>query len=57
VINRATAGGLLEAFLWKASRFHDKVLKFVPLYVVLDEKVGLLGCRVQAEGLLASGDT
>ena len=55
VINRATEGGLLEAFLWKASRFHDKVLKFVPLYVVLDEKVGLLGCRVQAEGLLGAG--
>ena len=52
VINRATEGGLLEAFLWKASRFYDKVLKDVPLYVVLDEKVGLLGCRSQAVRLL-----
>ena len=52
VINRATEGGLLDAFLWRASRFHDKVLKFVPLYVVLDEKVGLLGSRSQALRIL-----
>lgn len=48
VISRATDGGLLDAFLWKESRFHDKVLKDIPLYVVLDEKVGLLGSRQQA---------
>lgn len=48
VIERVKQGGVLEAFLWKASRFHDKVLKYIPLYVVLEEKVGLLGCREQA---------
>ena len=52
VINRATEGGLLDAFLWRESRFHDKVLKFIPLYVVLDEKVGLLGSRSQALHIL-----
>lgn len=41
-------GGVLEAFLWKDSRFHDKVLKYIPLYVVLEEKVGLIGTREQA---------
>ena len=48
VISRAREGGLLDAFLWKESRFHDKVLKYIPLYVVLDEKVGLMGSRQQA---------
>lgn len=42
------AGGVLEAFLWRASRFHDKVLKDIPLYVVTEEKIGLLGTREQA---------
>lgn len=60
VIDRVKAGGVLEAFLWKASRFHDKVLKDIPLYVVLEEKVGLMGSRekaiqlVQMESLGAS---
>lgn len=48
VIERVKAGGVLEAFLWKASRFHDKVLKHTPLYVVLEERVGLIGSREQA---------
>lgn len=45
VIDRVKAGGMLEAFLWRASRFHDKVLKDIPLYVVTNDKVGLLGTR------------
>ena len=53
VVDRVKAGGVLEAFLWKASRFHDKVLRHVPLYVVLEERVGLLGCRAQAIQLAA----
>jgi len=48
VVSRATEGGLLDAFLWKESRFHEKVLQYIPLYVVLDEKVGLMGSRQQA---------
>ena len=43
-----SGGGVLEAFLWRASRFYDKVLKDVPLYVVTEEKIGLLGTREQA---------
>ena len=54
VINRATEGGLFGCvFLWRESRFHDKVLKFIPLYVVLDEKVGLLGSRFPSLAHLA----
>ncbi|KAI7839959.1 hypothetical protein COHA_006352, partial [Chlorella ohadii] len=45
VIERVKAGGMQEAFLWRASRFHDKVLKHIPLYVVTNDKVGLLGTR------------
>lgn len=90
-MERVTAGGVLEAFLWKASRFHDKVgwrrvcgsgraacvrgrraagahdasrpallrcrapqvLKDIPLYVVTEEKCGLLGTREQAIHLAA----
>ena len=48
VVERVKEGGVLEAFLWKASRFHDKVLKDIPLYVVLEERVGLIGSREQA---------
>lgn len=48
VMERVQAGGVLEAFLWRASRFHDKVLKHVPLYVVTEEKLGLLGTREEA---------
>jgi len=48
VVDRVKQGGVLEAFLWKASRFHDKVLKHIPLYVVLEERVGLIGSREQA---------
>ena len=48
VVERVKAGGVLEAFLWKASRFHERVLKDVPLYVVLEERVGLIGSREQA---------
>lgn len=48
VMERVSAGGVLEAFLWRASRFHDKVLKDIPLYVVTEEKIGLLGTREQA---------
>lgn len=48
VLERVKAGGVLEAFLWRASRFHDKVLKDIPLYVVTEEKIGLLGTREQA---------
>jgi glucokinase len=48
VLERVQAGGVLEAFLWRASRFHDKVLKDIPLYVVTEEKIGLLGTREQA---------
>lgn len=52
VLDRVKMGGVLEAFLWRESRFHDKVLKRIPLYVVLEEKVGLLGTREQAIRLL-----
>lgn len=52
VLERVEEGGLLEAFLWKASRFHDKVLKHIPLYVVLEERVGLMGSREQAIQLI-----
>jgi len=45
-------GGLLESFLWKESRFHEKVLQYVPLYVVLEERVGLMGSRQQAIQLI-----
>lgn len=48
VLERVKAGGVLEAFLWRASRFHDKVLKDIPLFVVTEEKIGLLGTREQA---------
>ncbi|PSC71239.1 glucokinase [Micractinium conductrix] len=48
VIERVKAGGVLEAFLWRASRFYEKVLKDIPLYVVTEEKLGLLGTREQA---------
>lgn len=48
VVERVKAGGVLEAFLWKASRFHEKVLKHIPLYVVMEERVGLIGSREQA---------
>ena len=51
VIDRVKAGGVLEAFLWKESRFHEKVLKHTPLFVVLQEKVGLLGSRERALAL------
>lgn len=52
VIDRVKAGGVTEAFLWKDSRFHDKVLKHIPLFVVLEEKVGLIGTREQAIRIL-----
>jgi glucokinase len=52
VLERVEEGGLLEAFLWKASRSHDKVLKHIPLYVVLEERVGLMGSREQAIQLI-----
>ena len=55
VVERVKAGGVLEAFLWKASRFHEKVLKYIPLYVVLEEKVGLIGSREQAIQLVQKG--
>lgn len=48
VMSRVQEGGVLEAFLWRASRFHDKVLNQVPLYVVTNDKIGLLGARAQA---------
>lgn len=48
VLERVKAGGVLEAFLWRASRFHDKVLREIPLYVVTNDKIGLLGARAQA---------
>lgn len=51
VIDRVQAGGVLEAFLWRESRFHDKVLKHTPLFVVLEEKVGLIGSRERAMAL------
>jgi glucokinase len=54
IIERVKAGGVLEAFLWRASRFHDKVLKHTPLYVVLEEKVGLVGSRERAVALCQS---
>mmetsp|Transcript_39538 Transcript_39538/g.112112 ORF Transcript_39538/g.112112 Transcript_39538/m.112112 type:complete len:428 (+) Transcript_39538:359-1642(+) len=44
VIDRLHFGGLLEAFLSKKARFFN-FLKTVPLTVILDEKVGLLGSR------------
>lgn len=52
VLERVKAGGLLEAFLWKASRF-TKLLKHYPLFVVTNEKVGLLGTRAQAIRILS----
>jgi len=57
VIDRVTAGGVLEAFLWKASRFHEKVLKYIPLHVVLEERVGLMGTREIAIQLVQQHQT
>ena len=57
VIDRVTSGGLLEAFLWKASRFHEKVLKYIPLHVVLEERVGLMGTREIAIQLVQQHQT
>lgn len=48
VMQRVKAGGVLDAFLWRASRFHEKVLAQVPLYVVTNDRIGLLGARAQA---------
>lgn len=47
-IERVKKGGVLKAFLWKESRFYEKVLKDIPLYVVMEEKVGLIGTREAA---------
>ncbi len=48
-------GGALESFLWRSSRFYDKVLKDIPLYVITNDKIGLLGTREQAIQLLKNG--
>ncbi|GAB4820237.1 hypothetical protein N2152v2_007283 [Parachlorella kessleri] len=48
VLDRVKQGGVLDAFLWRASRFHEKVLKDVPLHVVTNDKIGLLGARAEA---------
>jgi glucokinase len=53
VLNRVISGGAVkDGFLWKESRFYEKILKNVPLYVVTEENVGLIGAREQAAMLV-----
>lgn len=54
VMERVKAGGVTEAFLWRASRF-NKLLKDYPLYVVMDDKLGLRGTREVAIRLVSIG--
>mmetsp|Transcript_33929 Transcript_33929/g.80556 ORF Transcript_33929/g.80556 Transcript_33929/m.80556 type:complete len:291 (-) Transcript_33929:199-1071(-) len=51
VIDRLNFGGLLAAFLSRKGRFYE-FLETVPLRVILDEKVGLIGARVYGLRLL-----
>jgi glucokinase len=48
----ARAGGLVDAFLWPASRF-STLLRTFPLYAVTNDGLGLLGSRVVASRALA----
>jgi glucokinase len=48
----AGSGGLVDAFLWPASRF-SKLLRTFPLYAVTNDGLGLLGARVVAARALA----
>lgn len=53
VLNKVISGGAVkDGFLWKESRFYEKVLKNVPLHVVTEENVGLIGAREQAAKLV-----
>ena len=47
-----SAGGLVDAFLWPASRF-SALLRTFPLYAVTNDGLGLLGSRVVAARALA----
>eukprot|EP00873_Tetraselmis_striata_P042252 jgi/Tetstr1/462516/TSEL_007505.t1 len=51
VIDRVHTGGLATAFLSRKGRFHS-FLRSVPLYVVMDDKVGLLGSKMYGIQLL-----
>eukprot|EP00951_Prasinocladus_malaysianus_P026859 scaffold239494_cov47-Prasinocladus_malaysianus.AAC.1 len=51
VIDRVTVGGLREAFIGRKGRF-SSLLETIPLKVILDEKVGLLGSKVYSLQLL-----
>ena len=48
----AGSGGLVDAFLWPASRF-STLLRTFPLYAVTNDGLGLLGARVVAARALA----
>jgi len=47
LLERIKLGGVLDSYLHEKSRF-NKLLKTFPLYVVLNEGLGLLGTREYA---------
>lgn len=51
MMERVKDGGLLEAYMYKTSKFHNLVKTF-PLYAVTHEKLGILGTREYALRLL-----
>jgi glucokinase len=53
LLNRVARGGLREAFLMPAGRERFRqILSEIPLYIVTNTKVGLIGSRQVALGLL-----
>ncbi len=50
-MDRVDMGGVVDAFLHQKSRFH-KLLNTFPLFVVVNEGLGLLGTREYATRLL-----
>lgn len=51
LIEKIMLGGVVDSYLHEKSRF-NKLLKTFPLYVVLNEGLGLLGTREYAIRLL-----
>lgn len=52
VLDRLHMGSVLEGFLYRENPTFHAFLKQVPLYVIVNEKLGLLGAREFATRLL-----
>ena len=55
LLEKIKLGGVLDSYLHEKSRF-NKLLKTFPLYVVLNEGLGLLGTREYAIRLVQTPD-